>query len=64
MLNTRANLSEGYSECGYTKATNDTCVSFEKTFNCCTVSSQGCLSITEAQLLTLLYAHFRRFKTF
>ena len=29
--NARATSPDGYSECGYTKATSDTCTSFDKT---------------------------------
>ena len=31
------------SECGYTKATSDTCISFKKTLNYCTVIAVGAI---------------------
>ena len=37
MPTARATSPDGYSECGYTKAISDTCTSFEKTMNKCTL---------------------------
>ena len=37
MYNARTTPPDGYSECGYTKATSDTCTSFTKTLNHCTL---------------------------
>ena len=37
MSNACATSPDGYSECGYTKATSNTCTSFKKTLNDCTL---------------------------
>ena len=37
MPNGRVTSPDGYSECGYTRATSDTCTSFKKTLNHCTL---------------------------
>ena len=41
--NAHVTSPDSYSECGYTMATSDTCTSFEKKLNYCTLIAVGAL---------------------
>ena len=52
--NARAASPDDHSECGYTKATGDTCTSFMKTLNNCTLFAVSNITVTGPKMIRIV----------